>query len=50
MMKKMIDTAIENGRLKTALQMEWVELAYNQNDDSDIAFEEILKLQKGGTL
>ena len=46
-MNEMIDTAIEIGRIEVALKMEWVELAYNQTDDEDVAFKEMLELQKG---
>lgn len=31
----------------TALKMEWVELAYNQNGDADLAFEEMMTLHQG---
>ncbi len=43
----MIDSTIELGRIEVAIRMEWVELAYNQTDDEDVAFKEMLELQKG---
>jgi len=46
-MEKMIDNTIELNRIEVALKMEWVELAYNQNQDEDTAFEEMMRLQKG---
>lgn len=43
----MIDKAIELGRFKTAIKMEFVLMAYQENGDIDSAFERMLALQKG---
>ena len=43
----MIDSTIELNRMEVAIKMEWVELAYNQTEDTDMAFKEMLELQKG---
>jgi hypothetical protein len=45
-MEKMIDKMIEIGQPEVALRMKFVQLAYDQNGDVDVAFEAIFKLQK----